>query len=110
MLRKIEAGRLATGAEYRGEVSRGHSRRAAPAEGPNDERRRTVTKRDGIASDHLHPQAAATPQDELAAGSSGQPESIHTQALLAQVLERANLQRALIAKCARTKARRASTA
>ncbi|OYV72042.1 MAG: group II intron reverse transcriptase/maturase, partial [Acidithiobacillus ferrivorans] len=35
------------------------------------------------------------PQDELAAGLSGQPESIHTQALLAQVLERANLQRAL---------------
>ena len=35
------------------------------------------------------------PQDELVAGSSGQPESIHTQALLAQVLERANLQRAL---------------
>ena len=35
------------------------------------------------------------PQDELAAGLSGQPESIQTQALLAQVLERANLQRAL---------------
>lgn len=67
----------------------------APAEGPNDERRRTVTKRDGIASEHLHTQAAAMPQDELAAGLSGQPESIHTQALLAQVLERANLQRAL---------------
>jgi group II intron reverse transcriptase/maturase len=71
----------------------------APAEGPNDERRRTVTKRDGIASDHLHTQAAAMPQDELAAGSSGQPESIHTQALLAQVLERANLQRALKQVC-----------
>jgi group II intron reverse transcriptase/maturase len=54
-----------------------------------------VTKRDGNASDHLHTQAAATPQDELVAGLSGQPESIHTQALLAQVLERANLQRAL---------------
>ena len=35
------------------------------------------------------------PQDELVAGSSGQPESIHTQALLAQALYRANLQRAL---------------
>lgn len=35
------------------------------------------------------------PQDELVAGLSGPPESIHTQALLAQVLERANLQRAL---------------
>jgi group II intron reverse transcriptase/maturase len=52
-------------------------------------------KRDGIASEHLRRQAAATPQDELAAGSSRPPESIHTQALLAQVLERANLQRAL---------------
>ncbi|MBK9521849.1 MAG: group II intron reverse transcriptase/maturase [Rhodocyclaceae bacterium] len=54
-----------------------------------------MTKRDEIASDHLRKQAAALPQDELAAGLSGQPESIHTQALLAQVLERANLQRAL---------------
>jgi len=35
------------------------------------------------------------PQDELVAGSSGHPESIQPQALLAQVLERANLQRAL---------------
>ncbi|MFZ5465365.1 MAG: hypothetical protein ACOZB1_17965 [Pseudomonadota bacterium] len=54
-----------------------------------------MTKRDGNASDHLHTQAAASPQDELVAGSSEQPESIHTQALLAQALERANLQRAL---------------
>ncbi len=67
----------------------------ATAEGPNDERRRTVTKRDGTASDHPSNRAAATPQDELAAGSSGQPESIHTQALYAQVVERGNLQRAL---------------
>ena len=67
----------------------------APAEGPNDERQRTVTKRDGNASDHLSNQAAATPQDELVAGSPRQPESIHTQALFAQVLERGNLQRAL---------------
>lgn len=48
-----------------------------------------------IASDHLHMQAAAMPQDEPEAGSPGHPEPIHTQALLAQVLERANLQRAL---------------
>jgi hypothetical protein len=67
----------------------------ATAEGPNDERQRIVTKRDGNASDHLLTQAAALPQDELVAGSSEQPESIHTQALLAQVLDRANLQRAL---------------
>ncbi len=54
-----------------------------------------MTKRGGNASDHLHTQAAAKPQDEPVAGSSGQPESIHPQALLAHVLERANLQRAL---------------
>ena len=95
MLQRNEAGRLETDAEYRGEVSRRHIRREAPAEGPNDERQRIVTKRDGIASDHLRKQAAASPQDELAAGSSREPESIHTQALLAQVLERDNLQRAL---------------
>jgi RNA-directed DNA polymerase len=68
---------------------------ALPTEGPNDERRRTVTKRDGIASDHLPLQAAATPQDELVAVLSGNPESIPSQALLAQVLDRANLRRAL---------------
>ncbi|TXH17374.1 MAG: group II intron reverse transcriptase/maturase [Gammaproteobacteria bacterium] len=54
-----------------------------------------MTKRDGNASDHLHQQAAATPQDELVAGLSGQPASIHTQARYAQVMERGNLQRAL---------------
>jgi group II intron reverse transcriptase/maturase len=54
-----------------------------------------MTKSDWIASDHLHPQAAALPQDEPVTGSSGPPESIHTQALLAQVLARDNLQRAL---------------
>jgi RNA-directed DNA polymerase len=67
----------------------------APAEGPNDERQRTVTKRDGNASDHPSNRAAAIPQDELVAGLSGQPESIHTQTLYAQVMERGNLQRAL---------------
>ncbi|SEJ62627.1 group II intron reverse transcriptase/maturase, partial [Azotobacter beijerinckii] len=50
---------------------------------------------DGIASDHLHQQAAAMPQDELVPGASGQPESIQPQASLAHVLDRANLQRAL---------------
>ena len=54
-----------------------------------------MTKRDGNASDPLHKQAAAMPQDELAAGLSGQPESIQPQTLLAQVLDRANLQRAV---------------
>lgn len=50
----------------------------APAEGLNDERRRIMTERDATASDHLPMQAAAIPQDERVAGSSGQPESIHT--------------------------------
>ncbi len=54
-----------------------------------------MTKRDGIASDHLLTQAAATPQDELVAGLSGTPEPIPPQALLAQVLDRANLRRVL---------------
>ncbi|MBK9021561.1 MAG: group II intron reverse transcriptase/maturase [Sulfuritalea sp.] len=54
-----------------------------------------MTKRDGNASDYPSNRAAATPQDELVAGSSGPPESIHTQALYAQVVERGNLQRAL---------------
>jgi group II intron reverse transcriptase/maturase len=67
----------------------------ATAEGPNDERQRIVTKRDGNASDHPSNRAAAIPQDELVAGLSGQPESIHTQTLYAQVMERGNLQRAL---------------
>ena len=54
-----------------------------------------MTKSDGNASDHLSNRAADIPQDELVTGSSGLPESIHTQALLAQVLARDNLQRAL---------------
>jgi len=95
VLWSIEAGRLETGATYCGEVSRGHSRCAARTEGLNDERRRRMTKRDGTASDNLPTQAAAMPQVELVAGLSSQPESIQPQALLVQVLERANLQRAL---------------
>ena len=54
-----------------------------------------MTKRDGNASDHLRKQAADYPQDELVAGLSGKPESIQPEALLAHVLERVNLQRAL---------------
>ena len=54
-----------------------------------------MTNADGNASDNLREQAAAMPQDEPVAGSSGHPEPIRPQALLAQVLERANLQRAL---------------
>jgi len=42
---------------------------------------------DGSASDNLREQAAAMPQGEPVTGSSGHPESIRPQALLAQVLE-----------------------
>jgi len=49
-----------------------------------------MMKGGGIASDHLSMQAAVLPQDEPEAGSSGDSEPIHTQALLAQVLERAS--------------------
>jgi len=49
----------------------------------------------GNASDHRPRPAAALPPDEPVAGSNGQPESIPPRALLAQVLDRANLQRAL---------------
>ena len=43
----------------------------APAKGPNDEGRRTMTKSDKIASEHLPKQAAVEPQDERVAGLSG---------------------------------------
>ena len=52
-------------------------------------------KSDGTASDNLREQAAAMPQDESVAGHGRQPESIQPEALLARVLERPNLQRAL---------------
>lgn len=52
-------------------------------------------KSDGTASDNLREQAAALPQDESATGHGRQPESIQPEALLARVLERPNLQRAL---------------
>ena len=51
-------------------------------------------KRDGRATDPLR-QTAATPLAHAVAGESSTPESIPPQALLARVLERANLQRAL---------------
>ena len=49
----------------------------------------------GTASDPQRKLAAASPPDEPVAGSHEQPESIPPRALLAQVLDRANLQRAL---------------
>ena len=52
-------------------------------------------KSNGIASDNLLLQAAASPQDEFVAGHGRHPASISPQALLERVLERANLQRAL---------------
>ncbi len=52
-------------------------------------------KSNGIASDNLRKQAAATPQDEFVAGHGSQTASIQPEALLARVLERPNLQRAL---------------
>ena len=54
-----------------------------------------MTKSNGNASDLRPRPAAAQPPDEPVAGSHEQPESIPPSALLAQVLERANLQRAL---------------
>jgi len=52
-------------------------------------------KSNGIASDNLLLQAAALPQDEFVTGHGSQPASIQPEALLARVLERPNLQRAL---------------
>ena len=49
----------------------------------------------GNASDLQRELAVALPPDEPVAGSHEQPESIPPRALLAQVLDRANLQRAL---------------
>src|SRR5450432_932947 len=51
-------------------------------------------KRDGIASDNGRKPAAAMLRDELVANEAEKPESNHT-ALLARMLERGNLQRAL---------------
>jgi hypothetical protein len=54
-----------------------------------------TAKSNGNASDLRRKLAAAMPPDEPVAGSDGQPEPIPPRALLAQVLGRANLQRAL---------------
>ena len=54
-----------------------------------------MTKSNGNASDLQPRLAAALPPDEPVAGSNGHPESIPPCALLVQVLDRANLQRAL---------------
>lgn len=52
-------------------------------------------KRNGNASEHRPTSAADKPLDESASGSSCSPASIPPGALLQQVLERTNLQRAL---------------
>ena len=52
-------------------------------------------KSSGSASDNRYVPAVASPRDESAAGKREAPESILNSALLEQVLERANLQRAL---------------
>ena len=52
-------------------------------------------KSNGIASDNLLKQAAASSQDESVTGHGSQTASIQPEALLARVLERPNLQRAL---------------
>ena len=52
-------------------------------------------KRDGNASDNQRKLATRTAQDEVVTGEPGHAESIPPQALLARVLERGNLQRAL---------------
>ena len=54
-----------------------------------------MTKSNRNASDPRPRPAVALPPDEPVAGSHEQPESIPPRALLAQVLDRANLQRAL---------------
>lgn len=67
----------------------------ASTEGPNDGRQGNMTESNGKASAHRRLPAAAKPLDEPAAGSSCPSEPINPDALLAQVLERTNLQHAL---------------
>lgn len=52
-------------------------------------------KRDWTASENLREQAVVSPQDEPATGSHSDSAPISPEALLARVVERANLQRAL---------------
>jgi hypothetical protein len=75
--------------------AKGKVGREAPAEGPNDGRRRPQVKSSGNASDNRREPAVATPRDEPAAGERDAPESIANFTLLERVLTRANLQRAL---------------
>jgi retron-type reverse transcriptase len=56
-------------------------------------------KSSGKASDNWCVPAAGDPRDESVAGKREVPESISNAALLAQLLERANLQRALKQVC-----------
>ena len=90
-----EAGRRAIAAEYRGEVSRRHIRWVAPPKAGTMNDKGIALKRNGNASDHQHRLAAASPRDEAVPRSSEPPASIPPQALLARVLQRENLQRAL---------------
>jgi len=75
--------------------AKGKVGREAPAEGPNDGRRRPQVKSSGNASENRLVPAVATPRDEPAAGERDAPESIANFTLLERVLTRANLQRAL---------------
>ncbi|MBS3965652.1 MAG: group II intron reverse transcriptase/maturase [Truepera sp.] len=67
----------------------------ARAEGPNDGRRRTRVKSNGNASANRSVPAATLSRDEPEAGKRSEPESIPNATLLARVLARENLQRAL---------------
>ena len=69
--------------------------RAAPTEGPNDGRRRPQVKSSGSASDNRFVPAAVDPRMNPPLENSDVPESISNSALLDEVLERTNLQRAL---------------
>jgi len=90
---KLGAERLALNAVEKS--AKGKIGREAPAEGPNDGRRRPQVKSSGNASDNRREPAVATPRDEPAAGERDAPESIANFTLLERVLRRANLQRAL---------------
>src|SRR5690606_16568691 len=72
-----------------------HSRWVAPLKAGTMNDKGIALKRDGNASDHQPRRAAAPPRDEAVPGSGEPPASIPPQALLARVLQRENLQRAL---------------
>ncbi len=54
MLRRIEAGRLETGAEYRGEVSKGHSRNGQGAEPQESDPKARTVPREGLKERRSH--------------------------------------------------------